>query len=88
MWRGQSFAEDGVTILHDGIFKNDAFDEEQTTRKRKRTEDRDALTEQLEASETLGDVPKCALCFDTIHHGDPSFAFVPCGHRILCELRA
>ena len=30
------------------------------------------------------DAPSCAVCLAQMHHGDISFAYVPCGHRVVC----
>lgn len=29
-------------------------------------------------------IPTCVLCKEELHHGKPSFIYIPCGHRVLC----
>lgn len=35
-------------------------------------------------SKVDGHVPICVFCLEEMHHGDVTYAFVPCGHRCLC----
>ena len=34
---------------------------------------------------SVGEVPACAICHERLHHGDGSWAYIPCGHRVLCD---
>lgn len=40
--------------------------------------------EELHVALGLDPVPQCALCLGDMHHGDVSYAYVPCGHRVVC----
>lgn len=47
-------------------------------------EERQRLCDLHDASPVVGSVPRCVVCLEAMHHGDVSWAWVPCGHRILC----
>ena len=53
------------------------------TRKRQRVRQRIADL-HASADGAVAPVPTCVLCLEEIHHGDPSYVYVPCGHRALC----
>ena len=84
---GREYDEDGC-VTHEGVFTDGAHDAEATSKKRKREseslEARGCVTRMHRDSPYMADVPTCVLCFGDIHHGDLSFAYVPCGHRVLC----
>lgn len=85
---GRTFEVGDRTQGKDGWWNHGIRDEEQTERerlKRKREEDlKEAITETY--SQYGGDqrVPECLFCKSEMHHGDPSFAYLPCGHRVVC----
>ena len=58
--------------------KKRARDEERARRKR------DVIVEMHRTCAAVGAVPECVVCGDALHHGDASYVYVPCGHRILC----
>lgn len=80
-----------------GVFAGGIFHAERTkqwkaeqrrTFKRKREEEQCLAHRckivKMHEHAAMAPVPQCVLCGDHIHHGDVSFAYVPCGHRILC----
>ena len=32
----------------------------------------------------VSEVPTCVICYEEMHHGDETFIYVSCGHRVLC----
>ena len=71
-----------------GVFTQGVYDPNATTAKRKRDDEHDAERAELARSHRdsayVSDVPTCALCLEEMHHGDLSYVYVPCGHRVVC----
>jgi hypothetical protein len=90
---GTAYTRTG-TVRFRGMWTDGAPDREATkrrraedavARKRRRVRDRVAAQHASAAvSAAVGPVPTCALCLEDVHHGDPSYVYVPCGHRALC----
>ena len=81
-------------IFHKGVFaahatRRDAVRKRQADARAARTQ---RAREEVESTHDgfasqgveVGCVPQCAICQEGLHHGDASYAFVPCGHRVLC----
>jgi len=76
---GTWFNQEG-TAAETLVYSKGKVDKAATSRKRKR----DEAKELHRSSEHLEDVPECAICSEPIHHGDVAYAYVPCGHRVVC----
>lgn len=81
--KGKEYNADG-TVKYDGKFVHNVYCAHETGRKRKLEKDTNAPCLKG-CSKFVGDVPTCSLCLDHMHHGDSSFAYVPCGHRVCGE---
>lgn len=79
--RGTSYAADG-TVVYDGVWVEDVPEKEHVVKQARRDE---IAALHLAADGYVGTVPTCVVCFADLHHGDTSYAYVPCGHRVLCE---
>ena len=84
--QGKKFSSDG-TVEEEGIFNHGHFDPD-AKRKRKIqqviSEHRERVVKAHHDTPHVGDVPTCALCCEHLHHGDVSYVYVPCGHRVVC----
>ena len=83
---GKVYGADG-TLLRSGLFAKGVY---RPSRKRKRNIERDTLmvrtrvVKMHSSTPLLSDIPTCTMCLEYMHHGDPSFVYVPCGHRVVC----
>lgn len=77
---GTEYHASGRKMHVNAVFVNGAYSKTETDAKRQR-ESRKRKVASLYGDE----MPKCSLCFESIHIGEHSYAYVPCGHRILCE---
>lgn len=80
-------------VAYEGQWFEDVIEEQRNAtkaislkRKSRQTEDvRNTIVTMHSNSAGLEGVPQCAICFDHLHHGDVSYAYIPCGHRAICE---
>ena len=79
---GTEYRADGTVL--EGIFERGVFDEERSAKRRKVLDTRDQVVQMHQTVEGMCEVPQCTMCFEHLHHGDASFAYVPCGHRAIC----
>ena len=85
---GREYNKDGTTIKWEGEFVSGRFHNGLTIKKRKAREEvvreRDRVAKVHDSSPHVADVPQCAICMGHMHHGDATFVYVPCGHRVVC----
>lgn len=80
--RGTKFWPDG-TVEHVGYWT--AGRKDPVRKRREATRDRILALHDRSASDgAVGQVPTCAICLTELHHGDVTYVYVPCGHRVLC----